>query len=269
MILHAYGDSWTEGQGFNLDIEKKLELKDASNLHTSSNYKNSELNTLRKNKSWVKSLANKLDIQFINNGKISNPNSVIFNSIIDDITNDIIKIDDFVIVMWSSSLRDYTPFLPKNQWISWSVKHLINLPNKFINSYKSDNEKYDSFLREYKLFFLDNLFNQNYYNIVNQNYIIFLQKLFEFYGIKYLMIDAFDKMVDSPNKQDDITHLINKKNYWKFDSKTIRDFLIKTNTNCFESNETIDKNPAQHPNEIGYNLISEELYNYIVGNNII
>ena len=126
-----------------------------------------------------------------------------------------------------------------------------------------------SFLREYKSFFLDNLFNQNYYNIVNQNYIIFLQKLFEFYGIKYLMIDAFDKMIDSPNKQDDVRHLINKKNYWEFDSKTIRDFLIKTNTSCFESNETIDKNPAQHPNELGYNLISEEIYNYIVGNNII
>ena len=255
MILHAYGDSWTEGEGCDLEIESTL--------------KNQELIIYRNQNSWVKLLADKLNLQWINNGKSGNPNSVIFNSIIDDVTNNRIKKGDLVIVLWSSSLRDYAAFLPRQQWVSWSVKHLVNLPEKFINSYKSNNETYDSFLREYKSFLLDNLFNQNYYNIVNQNYIIFLQKLFEFYGIKYLMIDAFDKMVDSPNKQDDITHLINKKNYWKFDSKTIRDFLIKTNTNCFESNETINKNPAQHPNEIGYNLISEELYNYIVGNNII
>ena len=169
MILHAYGDSWTEGEGCDLEIESTL--------------KNQELIIYRNQKSWVKLLADKLNLQWINNGKSGNPNSVIFNSIIDDVTNDRIKKGDLVIVLWSSSLRDYAAFLPRQQWVSWSVKHLVNLPEKFINSYKSHNETYDSFLREYKSFFLDNLFNQNYYNIVNQNYIIFLQKLFEFYGI--------------------------------------------------------------------------------------
>ena len=33
--------------------------------------------------------------------------------------------------------------------------------------------------------------------------------------------------------------------------------------------EMLEKNPAQHPNKLGYNLISEEIYNYIVENNII
>jgi hypothetical protein len=171
--------------------------------------------------------------------------------------------------MWSSSLRDVVPFLPKNEWISWSIKHLINLPDKFVKSYKSENSKYDSFLSDYKTYFLSMMFNQNYYNIVNQNYIIFLQKLFKEYGINYLMIDGFDKMVHHVQPTDDITHLINKKNYWQFDKSTMRDFLIATKTNCFETLQTIDENPAQHPNSLGYNLISEEIYNYIIKNNII
>jgi hypothetical protein len=253
MILHAYGDSWTEGEGCNNTIEFTL--------------KNQELILFRNKHSWVKHLADKLKYEWINNGKSGNPNSVIFNSIIDDVTNGRIKKDDLVGIMWSSSLRDYAAFLPRQQWVSWSVKHLINRPDKFIESYKSNNDSYDSFLREYKNFFLQNLFNQNYYNIVNQNYIIFLQKLLDFYGVKYFMVDAFDKMIETSvlNKTDDCTHLIKKSNYWNWGILTMRDFLEKSNTNCFEDTNE----PGKHPNTMGYNLISEELYNYIVDNNII
>ena len=255
MILHAYGDSWTEGEGCDLEIESTL--------------KNQELIIYRNQNSWVKSLADKLNLQWINNGKSGNPNSVIFNSIIDDVTNDRIKKGDLVIVLWSSSLRDYAAFLPRQQWVSWSVKHLVNLPEKFINSYKSHNETYDSFLREYKSFFLDNLFNQNYYNIVNQNYIIFLQKLFEFYGIKYVMADAFDMMVVDPNEKDDIGGMIKTKHYWEYRKKTMRDFLQETKLDCFEDIKMMSKKPAQHHNVLEYNLISVEFNNYIVKNNII
>ena len=255
MRLFTYGDSWTEGEGCDLEIESTL--------------KNQELIIYRNQNSWVKSLADKLNLQWINNGKSGNPNSVIFNSIIDDVTNDRIKKGDLVIVLWSSSLRDYAAFLPRQQWVSWSVKHLVNLPEKFINSYKSHNETYDSFLREYKSFFLDNLFNQNYYNIVNQNYIIFLQKLFEFYGIKYVMADAFDMMVVNPNEKDDIGGMIKTKYYWEYRKKTMRDFLQETKLDCFEDIKMMSKNPAQHPNVLGYNLISVEFNNYIVKNNII
>lgn len=253
MILHAYGDSWTEGEGCDILEEKKL--------------KNQDLIIYRNNHSWVKTLAEKLNISWVNNGRSGNPNSVIFNSIIDDVTNGRIKSADIVSIMWSSSLRDYAAFLPRQQWISWSIKHLINRPDKFIESYKSTNTTYDSFLHEYKTFFLENLFNQNYYNIVNQNYIIFLEKLFEFYNIKYFMSDAFDKMVhiEHLNTDDNYLHLINKNTYWNFGNKTIREFLEETKTNCFEdANE-----PGKHPNMFGYNLISQELYNYIVKNNII
>jgi len=255
MILHAYGDSWTEGEGCNLNEEEKL--------------KNQDLIIYRNQRSWVKLLGNKLGLSWINNGKSGNPNAVIFNQIIDDVTNGRVKRGDFVIVLWSSSLRDYAAFLPRQQWVSWSVKHLINLPEKFINSYKSNNSNYDVFLSEYKSFFLNQMFNQNYYNIVNQNYIIFLQKLFEYYGVKWIMADAFDKMIVDLDSKDDITHLIDKSMYWNFMKKTFKDFLIQTKTDCFEDEKMITKNPAQHPNELGYNLISEEFYNYIVKNGIL
>ena len=253
MILHAYGDSWTEGEGCNLEKEKTL--------------KNQELIIYRNKQSWVKTLADSLDINWINNGKSGNPNSVIFNSIIDDVTNGRVKKGDLVGIMWSSSLRDYAAFLPRQQWVSWSIKHLISRPDKFINSYQSSNETYDSFLREYKNFFLENLFNQNYYNIVNQNYIIFLQRLLEFYEVKYFMVDAFDKMVNTSNmnKSDNYLDLINTKKYWEFHTTSMRDYLEKTNTDCFENTNE----PGKHPNSFGYNLISQELYNYIVKNNII
>lgn len=255
MILHAYGDSWTEGEGCNLEIEKSLN--------------NQDLIVYRNQHSWVKNLAEKLQLKWINNGKSGNPNAVIFNSIIDDIVNNRIKKGDFVAIIWSSSLRDYAAFLPRQQWVSWSVKHLLNLPEKFIHSYMSNDSVYNKFLSEYKSFFLNQMFSQNYYNIVNQNYIIFLQKLFEYYGVKYFMGDAFDKMIVDLDIKDDITHLINKNNYYYFSKKTLRDYLKQTNIDCFESNVMIEKNPAQHPNEIGYNLISEEIYNYIVKNNIL
>ena len=255
MIIYGYGCSWTEGEGCDSEIEKTL--------------KNEELNLFRNSHSWVKNVADKLECGWVNNGISGNSNSSIFNKVIDDVIDGVIKQDDLIVIMWSSSLRDVVPFLPKNEWISWSIKHLINLPDKFVKSYKSENSKYDSFLSDYKTYFLSMMFNQNYYNIVNQNYIIFLQKLFKEYGINYLMIDGFDKMVHHIQPTDDITHLINKKNYWQFDKSTMRDFLIASNTNCFETLQTIDENPAQHPNSLGYNLISEEIYNYIIKNNII
>ena len=72
---------------------------------------------------------------------------------IHQVVNGRIKKDDFVIILWSSSLRDYAAFLPRHQWVSWSVKHLLERPDKFISSYKSSNSTYDSFLKDYKNFF--------------------------------------------------------------------------------------------------------------------
>lgn len=253
MILHGYGCSWTAGEGSDVNVESTL--------------KNQDLILFRNKHSWVNVLANELGIQSKNNGISGNANNKIFNQIVTDVQDERIKNDDLVIIMWSSSLRDYVPFLPKGEWVSWSVNHLLQSPEKFIESYKSSNVKYTDFLIDYKDFFILNLFNEEYYNIVNQNYIIFIQKLLNYYDIKYVMCDAFEPMItnDIYKKQ------INTTNYWGFGDKTFRDLL--NNTNRLDIWEHTDVNfktrATQHPNKEGYNLISKEIYNYIVKNNIL
>jgi len=257
MILHAYGDSWTEGQGCNRLVEDSLSKE--------------ERPVYRKENSWVKFLADKLNMPFINNAVSGNANNKIFNQIVSDIQSEKIKSGDFVTIMWSSSLRDYVPFLPNGEWVSWSVKHLIEGPHKFINSYNSNNILYDLFLAEYKQLFIGEMFNQNYYNIVNQNYIIFIQKLFKHYNINYIMCDSFESMLIDLDKKDDISNLIDNSKYWEFNKQTFRDYLNKKKRldiweNQDEQFETI---ASQHPNLEGYKLISEELYGYIKKNKIL
>lgn len=257
MILHGYGCSWTQGEGADVGIECKL--------------KNEELNQFRNEHSWLKSLAGNIGIECRNNGVSGNSNHNIFNKIVLDITDGIINSNDLVIIMWSSSLRDSVTFLPKGEWISWSVKHLIQSPEKFVNSFKNDDNVYTEFLMDYKNFFVAELFNQNYYNIVNQNYIVFVQKILKHYGIRYIMCDSFESMLIDLDKKDDVTHTIDKSTYWGFRKQTFRDFLNKTNRlDIWEYQDTTyDTRATQHPNKIGYNLISQELYNYIIKNNII
>ena len=258
MKLHAYGDSWTEGEGSIVDIEKTIIDRDGKRL-------------FRNKYAWPKQLADKLQIPHHNNGISGNANNKIFNQIVSDVQDGVIKPNDFVVIMWSSSLRDYVPFLPKGEWVSWSVKHLIESPEKFINSYRSNNETYNQFLIDYKNYFILNLFNQNYYNIVNQNYIIFLQQMFKFYNIKYLFCDGLESMIMDLEKKDDFTNLIENKNYWGFNKETFRHFLLKTNKkDIWEyQDESYKTRATQHPNKDGYKLISEELYNYIVENRLI
>jgi len=240
MNLHAYGDSWTEGQGTTEDRQQW------------------------KTHSWVKIVSDNLGVTPINNGISGNSNLNIFNKVIDDLIEDKIKENDIVVVMWSSSLRDLVPFLPKNEWVSWSVKHLVEYPHKFVESYQSENEKYNNFLYSFKELFITDLFNQNYYNIVNQNYIIFLQKMFEFYKIKYVMFDAFESMITDLDRKDSKLEIINQNYYWEFNKKTIRDLLNSTNRDdIWEHIENYKDRPTQHPNIEGYRLISEIIYDFI------
>jgi lysophospholipase L1-like esterase len=240
MNLHAYGDSWTEGQG---TTEDRKEWKTHS---------------------WVKIVSDKLGATSNNNGISGNSNLNIFNKVVDDLIEDKIKENDIVVVMWSSSLRDLVPFLPKNEWVSWSVKHLVEYPHKFVESYQSENEKYNNFLYSFKELFITDLFNQNYYNIVNQNYIIFLQKMFEFYKIKYVMFDAFESMISDLDKKDSKLEIINQNYYWEFNKKTIRYLLNSTNRDdIWEHIENYKDRPTQHPNIEGYILMSEIIYEFI------
>ena len=225
MKLFAYGDSWTEGHG--CDIEEENKIKDRIVLQE-----------FRNKYSWPKYLSEKLKCNFENKGWSGKANNLIFNDIINDLRFGNIHEGDFVIVMWSSSLRDHVPFLPKGEWISWSRRELKELPNKFYESYKFGDEKYNKFLEDYKKYYVTNL----------------------------LMVDAFELMVQSVNKLDDKTNLINKKNYFHFGKKTARDILQENKKlNVWEGPLNCKNEPEvwYHPNKQGYELIGEKIYDFI------
>lgn len=254
MILRAYGDSWTEGQGSDAVIEKSI-----TDRH--------ELRKFRNENSWVKMLSEKLGLTYVNNGLSGMSNVKLFNQVVTDIKDGLISKDDFVIIMWSSSLRDNVPFLPNNEWLSWSIKQLFETSSEnFIKSYKSGNKEYDNFLMSYKELFIAELFSQNYYNIVNQNYIIFIQKLLDAYGIKYMMCDAFENMVIDLQPKDDITKFINQKYYWNFGKASLKSFLQSLNRKDVWEPVEISKQDIGgiHPNKIGYELIANKIYDYLI-----
>jgi len=253
--LITYGCSWTEGEGCDINVEKTLTLD--------------KLKNFRNENSWPKFLSDKLNISdVINNGISGNSNRKIFNQVIIDIESGKIKKEDFVCIMFSSSLRDYVPFLPDGEWISWSVKHLIDLPDKFYNSYKGNSNKFNIFLQKYKKFFITNLFSQDYYNYVNQNYIIFLQKLLSEYKIDYIMMESFENMIQEPINND-FRIAIDKSKYYGKLKYTLKDYLIDSKIiDVWESKNTSLNKVKVHPNKKGYKLIADELYKFIEKNNL-
>lgn len=265
MKLYAYGCSWTEGNGADLDVENQLPTPQ-------------EKTEFRNQHSWVKHLGEKLNLEVENNGVGGNANLKIFNKVVEDVRTGKISEGDFVVVMWSSSLRDYVPFLPTGEWISWSIKSLALRPERFITSYKSEDKKYDNFLESYKGFFLANLYNENYYAIVNQNYIMFLQQMFLDYGIKYIFCDAFESMIRPMREIDDKTFLIDPVYYFGFKhnrntNKTFHQLLTNLNkSTVWEKTEGIPSivvETSKHPNIQGYQYIADELYKFIHERNIL
>jgi lysophospholipase L1-like esterase len=256
MKLFTYGDSWTEGQGVNPQQEDGFQTRE-------------ERKKYRNDRSWPIKLSKLLNCECVNQSISGVGNNFIFNKVILDIKSEIVKPSDFIIIMWSSSLRDDVPFFPNGEWHAWGDNYISETNKKkwFVFNEKvfTNNPSYNQFLIKFKEFYIDELYYQNYYNIVNQNYIIFLQKLFEYYQINYLFCDAFDKMVDGISNAFDKTHIINKYNYWGFGEKTFKDYLVSTNNKMVWENPqyNILEIPGMHPSELGYKLISEELYLYI------
>jgi hypothetical protein len=249
----AYGDSWTVGEGCNREIEDTL------SKHEKIIY--------QKENSWVKLLSDQLNMPYENYGISGNPNNKIFNQIVDDIKSGTTTKNDLVIVMWSSSLRDYLPFMPhgpKGEWLSWSVKHLMETPERFYTSTQTENRYYDFFMEDYKKFYLTNLYDQLYYSMVNQNYIIFLQQFFKHYKINYVLCDGIEDMFLGLNNEYDKTELIHSEYYWGYKTQTIRDWLSQYNDDTmWEHKDRWDTRGTQHPNLKGYTMISMELARFI------
>lgn len=259
MKLFAYGDSWTEGRGVNPQKEDTFQTRE-------------ERKKYRNDRSWPVKLSKLLQCECENQSMSGVGNNYIFNSIISDIKSNIVKPGDLIVVMWSSSLRDDVPFFPNGEWHVWGANYMSNdYKTKWAimnDKTFTDSSVYNQFLIKFKEFYIDELYFQNYYNIINQNYILFIQKLCEHYKINSIFCDAFDKMIDNIDSIYDKTYNINTINYWGYGQKTFKDFLIsKKNKMVWESPKyDISNVPGMHPSELGYQLISEELYLFIQSN---
>jgi lysophospholipase L1-like esterase len=270
MELFTFGDSWTAGQGCNLNVENSFTDENDRRIY-------------RNSMSWPKYLSEYLNVNVTNLSKVGSSNKEIFDTIVETIKSNIIKDNDLVIIMWSSSLRDNPLFFPNGEWHVWG-KNYTNQKWKFewvvslikdaiVRSNHTSNSKYNYFLKSYKEFYIDNLYDDSYYNIVNQNYILFIQKLLESYNINYVFCDAFDFMINKNiTSVLDKTHFINKSNYYKFGEVTFKDFLISidpTDSDLWEDSVKWTDTPEKHPNAKGYQKISDELYNFIINSDII
>lgn len=270
MKLFTFGDSWTEGVGAYIANESTFENGEERKLY-------------RNSLSWSKRLSEFLEITDINLSRAGSSNKEIFDKIIETTKSGQINENDLVVVMWSSSLRDDVPFFPNGEWHIWG-KNYTNDKYKFnwiINSIQNNikgvqytkNPEYNFFLKNYKEFYLTNIFNEIYYNIVNQNYILFIQELLKSYNIKYVFCDAFDLMIQKELiKEIDNTQYIRKENYYGYRTKTLKDHLIsidETENTLWESSIKWSETPGKHPNAEGYFEIAKELYKFIIDSDIL
>ena len=261
MKLFTFGDSWTEGIGGNIEEENTTNILE-------------EKTKIRQKYCWPKHLSELLNTDYENFGVGGTSNQIIFNSVCKCLSLKKIQKDDFVIVMWTSPLRDNLPFFPvDDEFHFWSKRYVDKkyLYDKVFSYEKGKNEKYDKLKKEYKEFYIFNLMNDTYYDIVNQNYSIYLQYMFTELGIRFLFVDAFDIMV-TPKiiKEVDKTTIIRKEHYWNFSTKTCKDLLIETDrADVWQDYRKFTSTAGKHPSNNGYKMIAQNLYTWIIKENLL
>lgn len=261
MKLFTYGDSWTEGVGGNITEEYTTDIPE-------------EITIIRQKYCWPTYLSQHLNCEVKNNGVGGFSNNAIFNTIFYQLKREIITKNDFVVVMWSSSLRDNLPFFPnEDDFFIWGKRYKSkgHIFKYIFDGITGDNMKYNKAEKNFRNYYIANLFNDTYYDIMNQNYIIHLQFMFKELGIRYLFCDAFDTMI---RKDIDIivdkTQLIDNNRYWGYQTKTMADLLIDTNRkDVWEDNIHWSDIVGKHPNSNGYKFIADELFGFINNNNLL
>jgi len=167
------------------------------------------------------------------------------------------------------------PFFPtEDDFFIWGKRYKTkeHLLKYIFEGVTGDNVNYNRAEKNFRDYYIGNLFNDTYYDIVNQNYVLHLQFIFKELGIRYLFCDAFDIMINKNiDKLVDKTHLINSDRYWGYQTKTMANLLIDTNRKDVwgDNNNWMDTTTGKHPNNNGYKLIADELYKFIKEGNLL
>lgn len=254
----AIGDSWTAGEGV---VHRSVSEEMATDTERNTLGFSKRYGELINSKSWVKYLADSYGVSWENYGSpgCSNEtilhNTVRFAPMLDKHNYDT---NALVIIMWSSKFRDKLFCLPQttmdddNRWMFRSEDLYINdeYHSKFWES------EPNNFFKEFKKYFLAEIFDEYLYDYYAMCYRVYLQKWLEHHNIKYIMCNAFE----IPKEMDKV----NKKYYYNYNS-TLFDEINEIGGDIWEegfsSNSTYTN--GLHPNEAGYKIISDKLKKFI------
>ena len=291
--LITFGDSFTEGEGAWLEKTNSIEKDYESNpsegrrLISEFNFQYSWPTQLAKNLKIEESYkieSRKASTKFLNAGSCGASNDYIFNDIFkkDALLN--FKEGDLVVIMWSSSIRNKLPYFPKvfqkhsPIGLGWSLKEVFshsdqylesnihNFTRRYYNDSKDVNYVEDTlkpFMADYFKPFITEVYDDQYYNLINYSYIHFLQSYFKFKGCDYIFIDGFEPMNSfDPNSKK--WSFIDKSKYWEFGKLTAWDHLNIIGGDVFENPDLSFSPPGQkcHPNRHGYKIIADLLYDF-------
>ena len=227
----SFGDSFTAGLGTDKSYEESQLGKhpDWNNWNDREKAKaRNKVAKFRRENSFTKFFADNFNVPYKNHSEIGCNNKNILDSIFRYDSQYGFKDDDFVLISFTSSLRDKVTFIPDiindslMTGITWSVKEIVQLIEGSTRIVlKNDNAKqYTEFMESYYLpDFLTNVYDEKYYDIYNLNLVHMIQSFFKYKKVNYIMFDAFEPMFRNEiPKQIDTTYYweIGKKNIWSY-----------------------------------------------------
>lgn len=259
----GYGDSWTEGVGFDPSVEQKSD--DATGMPTDW------LVVERKKHSWVRWLADKYNCEWINYGVSGGSTRKAYDRVMSDVRSGNITKDDVVVFMHSSPIRDPLYFFPSvgkpnghNEeyidvsYLGYSLKHFIE-DTPYVKSplwwVSTDNKTFDAGMDKFKRKFITSLVDYAWYDYMTFNISMIIQYVLKEVGCKFLIVDSFEKTIG--NRNDVVNkniHLLDK----YVSEFTMAEYISSIDPINFDKDSTNEI--LKHPNTYGYQLIADYLY---------
>ena len=125
MRLICFGDSWTAGHGVESDVFYKEKASP-----------NKFIQKLREQNSWVKWVAQKLEVSFVNMGVCGYGNEYIFNDIVSNNGENHFENDDIIVVMFSYPYRYKSKDMYDVKKLFWKIEfELKDYKHFYFNSF--------------------------------------------------------------------------------------------------------------------------------------
>jgi len=262
----SFGDSFVAGLGTDREVEESM-LGENPQWEEWSDIEKTKARSLaskfRNENSFTKFFADKLNVKYSNRGEIGCDNKKILNTIFEFDFKD----GDFVLVGFTSSMRDRLPFWPKvfndsvASGITWSAKEIpLILTGDMKIVWNNDNAKqnYNDFFEKYLKTFITEVYDDKYFEIYNLNLVSIITEYLKYKGVDYILFDAFEPMLTENNFD----------NYWECGKKNIHSFLKEFDDNSLYEKDGYNINTivAKHPSKSGHKLFAEELYRFYIDN---